>query len=103
MTLVHVRIERNAQGAIVGFFASGHAEYAPKGEDIVCAAVSALTQTALLGLQHHIGIAVEVTIDDDAGELHCTLPTSLHETKATYAQVILETMCTGIQAIAEQY
>jgi uncharacterized protein YsxB (DUF464 family) len=31
--------------------AAGHANYAEHGKDIVCAAVSAIMQTALLGLQ----------------------------------------------------
>ena len=30
---------------------SGHAGYAPAGFDIVCSAISAVTQTALLGLE----------------------------------------------------
>lgn len=30
----------------------GHADYAPKGEDIVCEAVSALTQTYVCSLEH---------------------------------------------------
>lgn len=32
-----------------GLFIRGHAHYAPKGEDIVCAAVSAIGQTAAQG------------------------------------------------------
>lgn len=31
--------------------ADGHANYAPNGQDIVCSAVSAILQTAVLGLQ----------------------------------------------------
>lgn len=30
---------------------SGHANYAPKGQDIVCAAISAIAETAVLGLK----------------------------------------------------
>lgn len=31
--------------------ADGHANYAPHGQDIVCASVSAILQTAVLGLE----------------------------------------------------
>ena len=31
---------------------TGHANYAPYGEDIVCAGVSAILQTAVLGLEN---------------------------------------------------
>jgi uncharacterized protein YsxB (DUF464 family) len=32
--------------------AVGHANYAPHGQDIVCASISAILQTAVLGLQN---------------------------------------------------
>lgn len=35
-------------GWCTGFLAEGHADYGPRGQDIVCAAVSALTQGAIL-------------------------------------------------------
>ena len=46
-----VRVFRRPDGAISGFDANGHAGYAEAGEDIVCAAVSALTEATLNGLQ----------------------------------------------------
>lgn len=39
--MINVRIDSNQ----CHLFVDGHAEYAPKGQDIVCAAVSALAQT----------------------------------------------------------
>ena len=39
--MINVRIDSNQ----CHLFVEGHAEYAPKGQDIVCAAVSALAQT----------------------------------------------------------
>ena len=39
--MIIVTISRNAEGLIVEV--SGHSNYAPQGEDIVCAGVSALT------------------------------------------------------------
>ncbi|MBQ9855288.1 MAG: ribosomal-processing cysteine protease Prp, partial [Clostridia bacterium] len=38
------------KGMIWGFEASGHAGYAESGSDIVCAAISALTQATAGGL-----------------------------------------------------
>ena len=34
-----------------GFIVKGHADYAPYGEDIICSAVSAIVQTAQMGLE----------------------------------------------------
>ena len=39
-------------GFITGFTATGHTGYAEEGEGIVCAAVSAITRAAMMGLEH---------------------------------------------------
>lgn len=35
----------------IGYNIFGHANFAPKGKDIVCSAVSSIAQTAILGLK----------------------------------------------------
>ena len=40
---------RRADGTLIGYRAQGHTGYAEAGQDIVCAAVSALTQSTLNG------------------------------------------------------
>ena len=42
-----------------GVTCKGHTGYAEEGEDIVCAAVSSVVQTAVLGLMQLVGIDVE--------------------------------------------
>ena len=56
---------RRLDGAYVGFRAQGHTGYARAGADIVCAAVSALTQTTLNGLQNVLKAPVDAKVDDD--------------------------------------
>jgi hypothetical protein len=48
--MIKVQIYRDEQSSIIGYDIDGHAEYADTGEDVVCAAVSAIAQTALAGL-----------------------------------------------------
>ena len=48
--MVSIGIQRNSDGQVIGCHLSGHAGYDEHGFDIVCAAVSALTATAMLGL-----------------------------------------------------
>ena len=43
---------KRSDGALIGYRAGGHSGYAEAGEDIVCAGVSALTQSTLNGLQN---------------------------------------------------
>ena len=64
---------------IVGFVAKGHSGYAKHGEDIVCAAVSALTQTAYLGLEKLVKAEMEFHIKD--GELRLILSKGLDAEK----------------------
>jgi len=85
---------------IKGFIVSGHAGMAPKGEDLVCAAVSALAQTALLGLDAHIGPKFTWEIDE-AGKVECFLAENLPENEKNQAQVVLRTLELGLQAIEE--
>ena len=98
--MVRVTVDRAAHGGISGFRASVHSGSGTAGRDIVCAAVSALTQTAVLGLQDHLGIAVEVAAG--SGLLECRLPAGLSGASWLRAQDILETMCLGLEAVAAQ-
>jgi len=48
--MVEVRFRRDSRDRLSSVFASGHAEQSRHGEDVVCAAVSALLQAAWVGL-----------------------------------------------------
>ena len=49
---------------MLGFSAKGHAGYADAGEDIVCAAISALTQATEYGLTEVIHAPVEHRLNE---------------------------------------
>ena len=51
--MITITMHRDKEYRYTGFTISGHADYAEEGSDIVCAAVSALSQTALLGLMEY--------------------------------------------------
>ena len=80
----------------IGFHAAGHSGSAPAGSDIICAAVSALTQTAYLALAHY-GISCRYNRHDESGLF--TLIACDCET----ARIILTNMYCGLSAIAEQH
>jgi uncharacterized protein YsxB (DUF464 family) len=48
--LITVRIRKDSRGRLSSFLATGHAGWASNGNDVVCAAVSTVLQTAWLGL-----------------------------------------------------
>ena len=88
-------IEVFHRGALIsGFSAKGHTGYAEEGEDIVCAAVSAITQTAAMGLKHYEPNTQSRWREGDDPVLEVVVPNPNHET-----QVILETMLLGLEDI----
>lgn len=99
--MVTVRVTREAGGAVSAFEVTGHAGQGPRGQDIVCAAVSALVQTAALGLDERLGIPAVVAAGP--GRFACSLPRELPDPIRLRAQDILETMCLGLAAIAREH
>ncbi len=99
--MLSVRVQRGEDGCICGFVVRGHAGFAVRGQDIVCAAVSALTQTAVLALQQRLGVGAAVTMG--AGSLTCRIPASMDEMLAVRVQDTLETMCLGLREIEAIY
>jgi uncharacterized protein YsxB (DUF464 family) len=94
--MVRIDIYRDAAGAITGFAADGHADTAPHGRDIVCAGVAALTQTAVLGLERHLGR--DFDLDIGSGKLILRLKGAPDASTGA----ILETMLLGLAEIAKQ-
>lgn len=62
---------RLPDGRFAGFEAAGHAPGA-RGQSLLCASVTTLAQTLLLGLQTAIGLPLAVTVAED-GYLSCRI------------------------------
>lgn len=88
-------------GAPIGFDAKGHTGYAERGEDIVCAAVSAVTQTAAIGITELVKAECAFEVSD--GELHLMLGRSVKGEQLKQAELILETMLMGLRSIETEY
>jgi uncharacterized protein YsxB (DUF464 family) len=89
-------------GKILGFKIDGHARFAKKGHDIVCAAVSAVAQTAILGLDEFLsGDDFFVSIKE--GNLEWFLQDKPGISNSRDAQIILKTLYLGIEAIEREY
>lgn len=98
-----VTFYRRQDGALTGYRSEGHTGYAEAGEDIVCAAVSALTQATLNGLKNVLKAPVMFDIDDKAAILEARLTPEASEAQVTQAQLLLETLLEGLQAIERSY
>lgn len=99
--MITVELFVDEQESIRTFCIKGHAGAAPYGEDIVCASISVLGQTAVIGLNHVLSKSPETEIK--SGLLHCTLPGDLSAKEQELAQVILKTMELGLRALEPNY
>lgn len=95
--MISIEIYRNSGGSITGFNSTGHANTAPHGQDIVCAGVAALSQTAVLGLERHLRRGLH--LDVASGKLTAEL---VDEPDAL-TDAILESMVLGLTEIAKIY
>lgn len=89
--------------SIVEVTASGHTGYGEAGEDIVCAGVSTLLQSALLGLLQVVGINVKYSVNEETGSLRFTLPKNLSASERHDADIVLGTMLCGLQDLYTEY
>ena len=88
---------------IVSVECDGHTGYGVEGEDIVCAALSSIVQTAVLGLMRVAGINVEYTVRQEEGYLKAVRPKNLSERQTHDADVILSTLLLGVSDLYEGF
>jgi uncharacterized protein YsxB (DUF464 family) len=100
--MIVLSVNREA-GKIKGFTVEGHARSAPHGEDLVCAAVSMMAQSVLLGLHHHVQIGFDCDIDEGTGRLTCRLPAEMAPEQYLKAEAVIETMVLGCRNLQETY
>lgn len=86
---------------ITGFKITGHANQAPKGYDIVCAAVSSISQTALLGVGKYL--EREIFFDQGSPEIGGLLELKLKDEPDDLTDAILQTMLIGLEEVEKLY
>lgn len=75
----------------------GHAEYAPKGKDIVCASVSVLVQNFIQSIETFTHDTI--SYDMKPGAVHIHFKSNLSDS----AQVLKDSFILGVQSIADEY
>jgi len=97
--VLEVTFYRDAEDRLSAVFARGHADFDEYGQDIVCAAVSAILQALRVGLEMYAGISLDAF--QEPGELHLRWPESARDDAALRA--IVTTAELSVERIAEQY
>ncbi|HTW86187.1 MAG TPA: ribosomal-processing cysteine protease Prp [Candidatus Sulfotelmatobacter sp.] len=97
--MLRVVFREDSRQRLSSVFATGHADTAPDGEDIACAAASALLQAAWAGLTDVAG--VRVTGHRHSGDFLMRWPAESRERADVHA--IVATAELGIAEIADQF
>ena len=80
---------------ITGFSISGHSGYAEAGQDIVCAAITAVVTMAEATINDVCGAKAKVRVKEEDARITLTLPTSCDEEESVQAVLagMLLTLC----------
>lgn len=100
--MTKVKFSRRGQ-QFVAVECEGHTGYADEGSDIVCAALSSIVQTAVLGLMQVVGVNVEYTVDEAKGYLKAVVPASVTQRQSHDSDVILKTAYLGASDLYETF
>lgn len=98
--MVRVTVIRE-RGTTVGFELTGHAEQGAYGEDIVCAGVSAIAQTALLGITDVLKLDAAYTHEN--GYVRCELSRETSPEDMDKAAIVFDTMIAGLTSLKDAY
>lgn len=96
--MIKAQVYTNSSGDIIRLEVLGHANYDVYGKDIVCAGVSALVQTAVLGIKELTDI--NPTLVKTEGYFKIEIP---NKTSCKKCDIILKTIVLGLEDIAKSY
>lgn len=99
--MIYVEIFRDSHGDICKFSINGHAGFDDYGKDIVCAAVSAISQTAILGLNSLSTVKYKKQIGK--GSINIKIEKNGLNDECIKLRAILDTMVLGLKDIAKDY
>jgi len=100
--MTNVTIEKKGN-SIIKIVCDGHTNYGVEGEDIVCAALSSIVQTALMGILMVAGVNAKTKRDDERGYLSIELPNDLSRELQHDVDIITNTMLLGISDLHEGF
>ena len=87
----------------VRIVSEGHTGYAQQGEDIVCAALSALVQGAAIGILKVVGVKAEYRVNEEKGSLDLVIPKEIGTQEQHDCNVILGTLLASVKDLREGY
>ena len=97
--MTKVTIYKNLENECVGFQVFGHAGYAERGEDIVCAAISVLVINTINSLDQLASQKIKLVTNEEEGLIDCRIDGQINEK----SKLLLDSMVLGLREIKKQY
>jgi uncharacterized protein YsxB (DUF464 family) len=101
--MIQVTIEKDSSGQVHSFEMSGHAEFAGKGKDLVCAGASAVSFGAVNAIMSLTSITPDIQQGHDGGFLKVVFPNNLSPKKNEQVQLLVQAMIVSLQTIEQDY
>ncbi|HWJ79265.1 MAG TPA: ribosomal-processing cysteine protease Prp [Niallia sp.] len=101
--MIDITIIKSDTGLIDSFTISGHALFANKGDDIVCAGVTAVSFGSINAVIALTGITPIIKQGKDGGYLQCTIPENIPDATRDKIQLLLEGMVVSLETIEREY
>ena len=98
--MTRITIYKTKSGEYRKFVCDGHAGYADRGEDIVCAAISALVINTVNSLEEIAKEPTRVEADEKAGRISCFF---LRQPLQASSRVLMDSLALGLSNIVAQY
>ena len=98
--MINISIYQNEQDEYTGFRMEGHAGYAKRGQDIVCAAVSVLVINTINSIESMTEDRFEDTVREENGEIDFRVISS---PISDSAELLLRSLVLGLQGIHSEY
>jgi len=86
---------------ITGFSVSGHSGYAEKGQDVICAAITAVVTMAEATINDVCGAKAKVRVKEEDARITLTLPASCDEEESV--QAVLAGMMLTLCSMRDDY
>lgn len=102
--MINIVLYHNSEKQLCGYCISGHAGFAQKGEDIVCAAVSVLSINTINAIEQLTDTDFLCDADEQkGGYLKVMLSDMKKRMDCHDAEILLKAMAIGLEDLSKQY
>ena len=97
--MIKISVYQNNESKIIGFRSEGHAGFASSGQDIVCAAVSALIINTINSIEQFTSDTFDYQENEKKGIIEFKIQSSL----SNESSLLLNSLFLGLQGISDDY